>query len=303
MEIRDSIHILDLNFLGGSSSIASFLIPSDDGLILVESGPETTYNNLIRAISESGYNPNEIKYVLLTHIHFDHAGAAWKFAKNGAKIFVHPIGLPHLENPEKLWNSAKLIYKDEMEKLWGSMEPIAQNSLVAAADGNTLKIGGLEFKVHYTPGHAIHHNAYQLGEIIFTGDVAGVSIHRGPVVPPCPPPDIHIPDWKKSIQKIRNLKPEILFLTHYGAISDVEDHLNKLEEMLDDWSGWIKPYFNIGAISEEITPKFMEYTRNQLKSQGVSNSDIEKYEHANPSWMSATGLLRYWKLKELGRIQ
>lgn len=302
MQTKDLIHILDLNFLGGSSSIASFLIPSNDGLILVETGPETTYNNLIKAIEESGYNSKNIKHVLLTHIHFDHAGAAWKFAQNGAMIYVHPLGLPHLENPEKLWSSAKMIYKDDMDKLWGRMEPIDSKFMIAANDGDVLKIGDLEFRVHYTPGHAIHHNAYQLDDIIFTGDVAGVRILEGPVVPPCPPPDIHIPYWKNSIQKIRNLNPKLLFLTHYGAVSKVSEHLDLLENMLDNWSDWIKSYFDLATPVEEITPKFMEYTKNQLSSQGVSEADIERYEHANPSWMSVAGLLRYWKLKEQGRI-
>lgn len=302
MQTKDAVHVLDLNFLGGSSSIASFLIPSEDGLILIETGPETTYNNLIKAIRQSGYDPNEIRHVLLTHIHFDHAGAAWKFAQNGAMIYVHPIGLPHLENPEKLWNSAKMIYKDDMDRLWGKMEPIGSKFLTAADDGDLLKIGEHEFRVHYTPGHAIHHNAYQLGDIVFTGDVAGVKILGGPVVPPCPPPDINISDWKNSIQKLRSLNPKLLFLTHYGAVSSISEHFDLLEKMLDDWSGWMKPYYDAQTPAEEITPKFMEYTKNQLKSQSVSDEDIERYEHANPSWMSVAGLLRYWKLKEQGRI-
>lgn len=302
MKIKDSIQILDLNFLGGSSSIASFLIPSADGLILVESGPETTYENLKKALAKTGYNINEVKHVLLTHIHFDHAGAAWKFAQNGAMIYVHPVGLPHLENPGKLWNSAKMIYKDDMDRLWGAMEPIDSKLLTAVDDGDLLKIGEHEFRVHYTPGHAIHHNAYQLGDIIFTGDVAGVRIQNGPVVPPCPPPDIHIPDWKKSIQKLRELNPKSLYLTHYGEVSDVKNHLNALEKMLEDWSKWIKPFYDSGADPLQVTPKFMEYTKNQLLENGVAEDDVIRYEYANPSWMSVSGLFRYWKLKEQGRI-
>lgn len=302
MQTKDAVHVLDLNFLGGSSSIASFLIPSEDGLILIETGPETTYNNLIKAIRQSGYDPDEIRHVLLTHIHFDHAGAAWKFAQKGAMIYVHPIGLPHLENPEKLWNSAKMIYKDDMDRLWGKMEPIDSKYLTAADDGSLLRIGEHEFSVHYTPGHAIHHNAYQLGDIVFTGDVAGVKILGGPVVPPCPPPDINIQDWKNSIQKLRALNPKLLFLTHYGAVSNIPEHFDLLEKMLDDWSDWMKPYYDAQTPAEEITPKFMEYTKKQLKSQSVSDEDIERYEHANPSWMSVAGLLRYWKLKAQGRI-
>ncbi len=297
-----NIHILDLEFLAESQSIASFLVESSDGLILVESGPETTFEHLKKAINQKGFDWKEIRHILLTHIHFDHAGAAWKFAKNEAKIYVHPIGLPHLQNPEKLWNSAKMIYQDDMDRLWGNMEPIDENLLVSADEGDILKIGECEFHVHYTPGHAIHHNAYQLKNVVFTGDVAGVKINSGPVVPPCPPPDINIKLWKESIQKLRNLNAEKLYLTHFGVVESPNEHFSELEIILDDWANWMKPHFDAGTSPEEITPKFMEYTRNQLKKEGVPEEDLVRYEYANPSWMSVSGLLRYWKLKEQGRI-
>ena len=297
-----NIEILDLNFLGQSDAIASFLIESDDGLILIETGPESTFKTLKRAIEDAEYDWKDVKHVLLTHIHFDHAGAAWKFAENGAKIYVHPIGLPHLQNPERLWNSAKMIYKEEMETLWGRMEPIDESLLVPAKDGDTIAIGKLEFKVHYTPGHAVHHNAYQIGTTIFTGDVAGVHINHGPVQPPCPPPDINIGLWKLSIRKLKNLHPEVLYLTHYGIVANPQEHLDKLEKELNDWANWMKPHYDNGEKAEIIIPDFMAYTKQKLVNAGVAKSDIARYEKANPSWMSVSGLLRYWKLKEQGRI-
>ncbi len=296
------IDILDLNFLEEPHVIANYLIPSDEGLVLIETGPETTFENLKNAISKTGNSWKDVKHVLLTHIHFDHAGAAWKFAENGAKIYVHPIGLPHLNSPEKLWNSAKRIYKEDMETLWGEMKPIAKELLIPVEDGDEIKIGNLKFKTLYTPGHAIHHNAYHLDDIIFTGDVAGVKINNGPVVPPCPPPDIHLENWKNSIEKIKKANPKTLYLAHYGKVEEVENHLNNLEEILQDWADWIKPYYDQEIHPKEITPKFIAYTQNQLREKGVSEADIEKYEKGNPSFMSVTGLLRYWKLKDQGRI-
>lgn len=296
------IHVLDLDFLDQSTSIASFLMESSDGLILIESGPETTFEHLKKAIEKVGFDWKQIRHVLLTHIHFDHAGAAWKFARNGAKIYVHPIGLPHLQNPEKLWNSAAMIYGADMDRLWGKMEAIPADLLVAVADGNQLTIGGLSFEVWYTPGHAVHHNAYQLGNVMFTGDVAGVKIKSGPVVPPCPPPDINIGLWKASIAKLKSLHPDLLYLTHFGAVANPQKHLSELSEILDDWANWMKPYFDAETKPEAITPEFMAYTKKQLQRKGVPDEDIQSYEYANPSWMSVSGLLRYWKLKAQGRI-
>lgn len=296
------IAILDDMFQGESHVIANYLIPSDDGLILMETGPETTFEHLKKAIADEGYDWKDVKHVLLTHIHFDHAGAAWKFAQNGAKIYVNPIGLPHLNNPERLWNSAKQIYQDDMERLWGSMEPIDESLLVPLNDGDITHIGGIEIKTFYTPGHAVHHNAYQMGDVVFTGDVAGVKINKGPVVPPCPPPDINIELWKDSINKLRSLNVKTLYLAHFGPVENITEHLNDLEAMLDDWSQWMKPHYDAKSNPEEIMPKFIEYTQNQLRKMGVSQENVERYEKGNPSFMSVTGLLRYWKLKEQGRI-
>lgn len=297
-----TIHTLDLNFQDNSQAIATYLLESNDGLILVEAGPESTFIRLKEAMKKIGFSIADVKHVLLTHIHFDHAGAAWKFAEMGAKIYVHPVGLPHLQNPEKLWNSAALIYGDAMDRLWGSMKPIAPEQLIAVNDNDVIEIGGNSFKVLYTPGHAVHHNAYVFEDVIFTGDVAGVKIENGPVVPPCPPPDITIEAWKESIHKIRSHRPKALYLTHYGKQTAVQQHLTALEEILDDWSMWMKAHFDANTPIEEVTELFKSYTLGQYHEMGLESSMIKTYEYANPAWMSVAGLLRYWKLKSQGRI-
>lgn len=301
--MQTSIQVIDLNFLNTKESIGSFLIPTQKGPVLIESGPETTFEALSAGIEKAGYKVEDIHAVLLTHIHFDHAGAAWKFAKNGAKIFVHEIGLPHLANPEKLWNSAAQIYGDDMDRLWGKMEPISQELLIAANDGDIIDFGDVQFKVIYTPGHAVHHNAYQLNDVIFTGDVAGCKIENGPVVPPCPPPDINLTLWKQSIQKLKDAKPSALYLTHFAKQENPIQLLTELESELDNWANFIKTYYDSNTPAEQIVPKFMQFTTNAFKEKGLSDEEIKIYEYANPSWMSVNGLLRYWKLKEQGRIE
>lgn len=302
MQEQQEIVLLDTNFLDESHVIGVYLIPSSDGLILVDTGPESVYETLVAAIEAAGYNPKDVKHILLTHIHFDHAGGAWRFAQQGAKIYVHPIGLPHLNNPERLWGSAVRIYGDMMKQLWGTMEPIDRERLVAVENGDQLAFGNVSVNVHYTPGHAIHHNAYQIGDAVFTGDIAGVKIDNGPVVPPCPPPDIHVENWKASIQKLRELNPSRLYLAHYGVIEDVDGHLDALETTLDDWATWMKVHYDAGTPSGDVIPEFITYTQGQLRNAGISEEGIQRYEKGNPSYMSVTGLLRYWKLKDQGRI-
>ncbi len=293
------IQILDLHFLDQSDTIAAFLVETSAGPILFETGPYSTYEHLKKALADKGYQPGDIKHVFLTHIHFDHAGAAWALAKEGATIYVHPFGKKHLHSPEKLWNSAKMIYQDKMEFLWGRIEGIAEEKLHTVEQGEKFKIGGIEIIGWHTPGHAVHHIAWQLGENLICGDVAGVRIQDGIVVPPCPPPDIHVEDWRASLALIRGLNIKTLYLTHYGAYQDVDQHLNELEERLLNRAKWMKPYFDQQMDPKEITPKFEQYVREELLEDGITDEkQLQQYENANPSWMSVAGLLRYWQKKE-----
>jgi glyoxylase-like metal-dependent hydrolase (beta-lactamase superfamily II) len=290
-------HILDLLFLGYHHAIAAFLIDSEDGAILIESGPYSTYEHLCFLLREHGLHPHDIRHVLLSHIHFDHAGAAWAFARQGAKIYVHPFGAGHLHDPSKLVASATQIYGDQMDKLWGKMDGIDDELLVQMAHGQKVLIGEYEFTALHTPGHARHHLAWMVGGTLFTGDVAGVKIDGGPVVPPCPPPDISLEDWNTSIDLILESKPQKLVLTHYGEIEDIEGHMAELRHILNDWALWVKAKADQGMTADQITPLFMEYTNGQLQSRGVSEEGLKQYEAANPAWMSVAGLMRYWAKK------
>ncbi|MCI4666685.1 MAG: MBL fold metallo-hydrolase [Bacteroidia bacterium] len=292
------IHTLDLNFLT-DEAIASFVVESSDGPVLVETGPHSTLKNLERGLSDLGYGLEDIKHVLLTHIHFDHAGAAWALAQKGAKVYVHPFGYKHLLAPSKLYNSAKRIYGDQMERLWGLMEGIAEENLISVEDGTEIIVGDATFIGWHTPGHASHHIAWQLGDLVFAGDVAGCKIKQGPVVPPCPPPDINIEDWHASIDRILGLKPSRILLTHFGEVSEVETHFNELKEILQDWAAWMKVPFEQGRDPRDVTPEFQAYANGQLKAKGLSEKEVARYDAANPAWMSVAGLMRYWK-KKLG---
>lgn len=291
------IHVLDLNFLEIDHAIASFLIETTEGLVLIETGPYSTFPVMEQQLAKHGYRVEDIKCVLLTHIHFDHAGAAWAFAKNGIQIYVHPFGKSHMEDPTKLYNSAKMIYGDEMERLWGAMEKIPDRLLIATDHLEEVVIGDKTFTAIHSPGHAKHHIAWQLNDIIFTGDVAGVKIGGGPVVPPCPPPDINIEDWNQSIEIILERKAQKLMLTHFGEITDIENHFQDLRNILGDWASWIKVKWESGMSAQEITPQFSAYTADQLRAKGVDDHGVAQYEAANPSWMSVAGLIRYWKKK------
>ncbi|WP_109832374.1 MBL fold metallo-hydrolase [Reichenbachiella versicolor] len=292
-----TITTVDLHFLGLEHAIASYIIENSEGPILIETGPYSTYPYLVEQINALGYKISDFKHVFITHIHLDHAGAAWAFAKEGANIYLHPLGVKHMADPSRLMASAKMIYKDDMDRLWGQMEPIPESQLIQVGDKETIKVGDVEIKSLHTPGHAKHHIAWQIDGVIFSGDVAGVKIANGPVQPPCPPPDINIEYWLASINILRKAKPSLLYLTHYGSISNVDGHFDELEEILSDWSDFVKVKWEGGMTNEAIVPLFINYTNDQLKAKGLSQNEIDQYQAANPSWMSVAGLVRYWTKK------
>ncbi len=290
------LHTIDLRFQNQTETIAAFLLETDKGPVLFETGPYSTYPHLLEGLKEKGYKPGDLAGVFVTHIHLDHAGASWALAREGCTIYVHPFGYNHLLDPSKLMESARRIYKDDMDKLWGDMQSIPAERLVAVEDNTVFDFGSAHVKALHTPGHAVHHIAWQVGGHILSGDVGGIRINGGPIVPPCPPPDINIEDWKGSIARLRQARPEALWLTHFGPIYEVEAHLDALEEKLDFYAGWMKPHFDAGETPDHITPLLQEMADDELAQFGITTGpNKERYDFANPAWMSVAGLLRYWK--------
>jgi glyoxylase-like metal-dependent hydrolase (beta-lactamase superfamily II) len=266
---------------------------------LVESGPHSTLPQLRAGVAELGYELEAIQHVFLTHIHLDHAGAAWWFARQGAAIYVHPRGSKHLAQPERLMASARRIYQDKMDTLWGQMNAIDSERIREVAHGEIILVGDTNFQAWHTPGHAVHHIAWQTGTALFSGDVAGVRIHAGVVIPPCPPPDIDLADWHQSLALLRSLHLETLYLTHFGPVPYSAEHLTELEERLQQWADWIRPYLDDPRGVAGITPLFQQMVMEDLVKAGIGLADQAKYEAANPSWMSVAGLLRYWQKKRV----
>lgn len=291
----NQIYTIDLNFQGLSHAVAAFVVETSDGPVLIETGPHSTLPALEQGLEAIGYSMQQVRHVLLSHIHLDHAGAAWAFAEAGATIYVHPLGSVHLGSPERLMQSAKMIYQDTMDRLWGEMRPIAPERLKTVEHEEEIIIGDTVFKALHTPGHAIHHIAWQLDTVAFTGDVGGVRIEGGLVAPPCPPPDINVEAWQTSLNLLRSLDLSAIYLTHFGRVGAVKAHLDELEQRLLNWAAWMQPYFEQQTNPETITPLFQAFVHEELVASGLDAEALARYEIANPSWMSVAGLMRYWK--------
>ncbi len=298
MKTKPDIHTIDLRFLNCPNAIACYLMPYQDGVILIESGPGSTQDQLKKSINELGYDLKDISHVLLTHIHLDHAGASGWLASQGATIFVHERGYPHLLDPEKLLSSAARIYQEKMDYLWGEFLPVPAEQLVSLQDGMEIQIGSYVFRALDTPGHANHHLAYILDEVCFSGDVGGVRIKTGsdPLLRiPMPPPEFHPPRWRTSIARLRSETISQIAPTHFGIFDDVEWHLDTVLRELDAAEEWMAGVMPRRMEIDELREEFRDWVKTRSLSLGIPETTLDAFEKANPSGMSADGMKRYWE--------
>ena len=290
------IHVLDTRQLGRPGIIAATALELNGSVVLFDTGAESTFDNIAADLRAIGSQPADVRHVFLSHIHFDHAGAAWRFAELGATIYVHPRGAPHLIDPAKLVSSATRIFGDQMEKLWGRVMPVAEESVRVLHDGDVVRVSGLEVRAIETPGHATHHHVYTWDDNLFGGDVAGVRLGSGPPIPPFVPPELQVEAWLESIDKMRVLQAASLYLPHFGQVSvALPEHFNALEACVRRWAAWFRDRIRAGADEAQLIGAFAEYEMHELRAGGAAEAQLADYELADPSYMAVAAATRYWR--------
>lgn len=294
-----TIHALDLNFQNVPKTIASYLIIGPEGPVLVETGPGSTLPTLLARLAEFNYSAADIHHVLVTHIHLDHAGAAGWWAQQGAQVYVHPFGAPHLIDPSRLLKSATRIYGDKMETLWGDFLPAPAEKITAVHHGDVIQAGGLQFTVLETPGHARHHHVYRLGDVAFTGDAAGIRLPATPFIDvPAPPPEFDLETWQETLDLLLAQNLQTLYPTHFGAITAVNDHLIRLKSLVTETAYFIKQQMDANMERDALVETYNQWNRQRARALGISETAIHQYETANPWYMSVDGVMRYWQRQE-----
>jgi glyoxylase-like metal-dependent hydrolase (beta-lactamase superfamily II) len=244
---------------------------------LVDPGPESSVAAVFDALG--GERPRAL---LLTHIHLDHAGAAGALVERwpDLEVWVHRNGARHIIDPSRLVASATRIYGDAMDRLWGRIVPVPEANVRVLEDEGAD--AGLRWA--YTPGHASHHVSFlhEASGLALCGDVAGVRIGEGPIVPPTPPPDIDVPAWHRSIELLASWDPSALAITHYGTFTDVAAHLTRLQSELDRLA-------QVARLSDEA--HFEQHIRATFSGQ----DEEQAYLKAMPPETLYGGLARYWK--------
>jgi glyoxylase-like metal-dependent hydrolase (beta-lactamase superfamily II) len=268
----------------------------DLGGALVDPGPERRIETLLAGIAA------EPRVLLLTHIHLDHAGAAGALVERfpGLEVWVHEKGAPHLADPSRLLSSARRIYGDEMEELWGRVLPVPEQNLRVVQGGETVTAAGRELDVEYTPGHASHHVAYfdRSDGTAFVGDVAGVRIPPSDFVrPPTPPPDIDVEQWLASIDLVARRRPERLALTHFGMVEEPQPHLEQVAVRLREQAALVRSLLDEHGDTEAAVAAFVEEVdRRTREAAGVDTAAV--FEVGAPVEQLWQGLRRYWRKRD-----
>jgi glyoxylase-like metal-dependent hydrolase (beta-lactamase superfamily II) len=290
------IHVLDTLQLGKRGIIAATALETNEGIALFDTGAESTFDNIVAELRRIGSAAADVRHVFVSHIHFDHAGAAWRFAELGATIYVHPRGARHLVDPSKLIESATRIFGDNMQRLWGRIAPVPAERVRVLEDGSVVRVAPFDIRAIETLGHATHHHVYAWNDVLFGGDVAGVRLGNGPPIPPFVPPELHVDSWLESIAKMRAVGASQLYLPHFGRVADSLDaHFDALEERVRRWSQWFRERIRGGADEQQLVPEFAEYEHADLRAKGADAALIDGYEAADPSYMAVGAAVRYWR--------
>jgi glyoxylase-like metal-dependent hydrolase (beta-lactamase superfamily II) len=299
--LAPGIDFLDLNFLGLPEIIATAVLHGPSGVALVDPGPATSLEHLRATLHASGIEIEDVRHLLLTHIHLDHAGAAGSLVREnpGIEVVVHERGASHLIDPSRLLASATRLYgAADMDRLWGDFLAVPPGNIRALRGGERLEAGGRELVVAYTPGHASHHVSYfdPASRIAFVGDTAGIRRGKGAyVMPPTPPPDVDLEDWRRSEDTILGWDPDTLFLTHFGPWHQPRLHFQELMQHMAEWSRIVRRLTADPLMSDEQRQAaFVDEALRALR-RTVGDQAADSYSRAGRLDYSWQGLARYWR--------
>lgn len=294
----DGIRVIDDMHLGSPHIIATYLLLDDEPAI-VDPGPATVLPALEAGLAAHGLGFGDLRAILLTHIHLDHAGATGTIVSRypHLQVYVHLRGAPHLIAPEKLLRSATRIYGDDMDWLWGEFLAVPEANITALGGGETLRLGGRTLRVFDAPGHASHHVMYfeDSSGAAFVGDTTGVRMPGfGYVRPATAPPDIDLEGWDRTLTTLESLRPGIVFPTHFGGYSDTEEHIGQFRRNLERWAAFVREGLASGASDEEQIERLRELAHDEI---GASPEARAAYQHAAGLEMNWQGLARYWRTR------
>ncbi|WP_425583410.1 MBL fold metallo-hydrolase [Streptosporangium oxazolinicum] len=297
------VYEIDTRMAGYSSITAGYLILGDRPC-LVETGTSTSAPVVRDALTSLGVGPRDLATVVVTHIHLDHAGGVGDIAGfyPDAEIVVHEKGARHLADPSRLMASARMVWGDKLDILFGELSPTEASRIRALGDTDTIDLGnGRTLNSHYSPGHARHH----VGLIdsgtgdLYVGDAAGVYLpETNDLRPATPPPDFDLGTALDSIALFKALGPQRLLFSHYGPVAEVEEILGRSAEELRVWVDLTRQARTEGMDLDHAAAMVRERTRERYAALHADEATAEQFELLSGASSNVAGIL-HW----LDRIQ
>ena len=303
--ITSGLSCIDANFMGYPRVIAAAVLQSHSGVAVIDPGPTTCLETIRASLGRHGVTIRDVRAILLTHIHLDHAGATGSLVRENPDIsvYVHELGARHMVDPEKLLASAGRLYGDEMDQLFGEFAPVPEGNIRSLTGGESIDVLDRRFDVEYLPGHASHHVGYfdKLSGVAFIGDTAGIRLSKELfATPPTPPPDIDVEAWVESVRLIRRRQPSMLFTTHFGPYEDVDAHLDAFLEHLAAAKMLAHTILTGEGSADEKVAAFVTEMRLYIQ-RFVPQQQVSLFDGAplGPLALGWLGLRRYWRKQGL----
>ncbi|MDZ4720920.1 MAG: MBL fold metallo-hydrolase [Roseiflexaceae bacterium] len=302
--LPQNIRLIDTMHLGHPMVVASYLLLGDQ-LALVDPGPTSALPGLEAGLAANGIRVEDLSALLLTHIHFDHAGATGMLLRRNPRlrVYVHQRGAPHLIDPEKLMRSAARLYGDQLDYLWGAFLPVPAENVRILADGEQIALGTRTLIAYDAPGHASHHVLYHepASGALWCGDDAGVQMPGFHYCRPAtPPPDIDLEGWERTWQHMEALHPTVLLLTHFGAYGNPQRHIGEVRQRTLAWAALVRTEMERGGDEATQIAALQKLANDELAVFGEQASTAavlySQVAAVDQCWQ---GLARYWR-KKLG---
>jgi len=280
--------------------IATAILQGSDGVTLVDPGPTSCLPALESGLKDRGLTLRDVRTLLLTHIHLDHAGASGTIVERvpGVRVYVHERGAPHMIDPAKLLASSARLWGDQMDRVWGAVLPVPAAQITVLKGGERFELGGTPIEVAYTPGHAKHHVSFldTHDGMAYVGDTAGCRVSGDYVIAPTPPPDVDIEAWHHSLDMIDAWQPVSLFVTHFGPVTPARAYLARFRTVLSAAAETAKQLLDTGGSEDELAKRFAEKMRQDARNS-LQEQQARVAELAAPFDQLWQGLSRYWQKK------
>lgn len=298
---------VDLKHQGHDSLIATAVFEVDEGVVLVDPGPVATLGTLEAGLRSRGLHFGNVTGILLTHVHLDHAGATGDIVALNPRIsvHVHERGARHLVQPERLLESARMVFGPRLEELWGISRPVPCGNVRVASDHEVIDLCGRKFRVAATPGHARHHNGYldlRTGTAC-VGEATGIRLPGSDyVMPPTPPPDVDTKVWRNSVEKIAAWRPARLYLPHFGVFADVERHLFRFADELAIWQNQIGHVLQFGGGTDREHAVQFEADLLDRLVRKMPAEVVRRYQLIGDPQSGWLGLARYLRVSPIPAV-